>query len=76
MNIGCGTLISLNGVLQITGELLHRTLDIDYRDARPGDVRDSLADISKARQLLNYTPMVSFKEGLERTLASLRASIA
>lgn len=74
MNIGCGTLISLNGVLQMAGELLHRTLDVDYRDARSGDVRDSLADISKARQLLDYVPTVSFKEGLERTLASLRNS--
>ena len=76
MNIGCGTLVSLNGVLQMTGELLHKTLDIDYRDARPGDVRDSLADISKAQQLLEYTPTISFKEGLERTLTSIRTNIA
>ncbi len=75
MNIGCGTLISLNGVLKMTSELLHRTLDVDYRDARSGDVRDSLADISKARQLLDYEPTVSFKEGLEKTLASLRTSV-
>ncbi len=74
MNIGCGTLISLNGVLQMAGELLHRTLDVDYRDPRSGDVRDSLADISKAQQLLDYVPTVSFKEGLEKTLASLRNS--
>lgn len=76
MNIGCGTRISLNGVLQIASDLLHRKLDIDYRAPRPGDVRDSLADISKAHQLLDYTPTVSFEEGLSRTLAALRSSVA
>ena len=76
MNVGCGTRVSLNDVLQMTGELLRKTLEVDYRDARPGDVRDSLADISKAKQLLEYNPTVSFKEGLERTLASLQTAIA
>ncbi len=76
MNVGCGTLISLNEVLHIVSELLHQTLDIDYRDARSGDVRDSLADISKAQRLLGYSPTITFKEGLERTLASLRTTIA
>ena len=76
MNIGCGTLISLNGVLQMASELLNKKFDIDYRDPRPGDVRDSLADISKAHHLLDYTPTVAFRDGLERTLIALRSSIA
>ncbi|GAC1354234.1 MAG: SDR family oxidoreductase [Ktedonobacteraceae bacterium] len=76
MNIGCGTLISLNGVLRMASELLGRESAIDYRDPRPGDVRDSLADISKAHQLLAYTPTVSFQEGLVRTLAALRTNVA
>lgn len=75
MNIGCGSLISLNVVLQRAGELVGRKIDIDYRAPRPGDVRDSLADISKAHHLLEYTPTVSFQEGLTRTLAALRATM-
>src|SRR6266849_2235727 len=74
MNIGCGERISLNTVLRIAGELLMVTIDAEYRDPRPGDVRDSLADISLARRLLAYKPIVSFREGLAYTLDSLRVN--
>ena len=75
MNIGCGNLISLNNVLGLAGELLHTHVDADYRDPRPGDIRDSLADISKAKRLLGYTPIIDFREGLARTLDALRTGI-
>ena len=39
-----------------------------YGEPRKGDVRDSQADISKARQVLGYQPKVSFEEGLRRTV--------
>ena len=71
-NIGCGERISLNRILHIVSELLGIQVDAEYREQRPGDVRDSLADINKAQGLLGYTPTVNFREGLERTLASLR----
>lgn len=74
MNIGCGERISLNAVLQTAGELLGMHTHAEYRDPRPGDVRDSLADISRARRLLDYRPKVTFREGLAGTLSSLRAS--
>jgi len=73
INIGCGKRISLNAVLQIAGELLSTHVEAEYREARVGDVRDSVADISKAQKLLGYTPEVNFREGLARTLDSLRA---
>ena len=72
MNIGCGERISLNHVLELAGDLLGIKVEPDYREARPGDVRDSLADISKARRLLGYTPGVHFKEGLARTLEAMK----
>ncbi len=73
INIGCGKRISLNTVLQIAGELLSTHIEAEYREARVGDVRDSVADISKAQKLLGYTPEVNFREGLARMLDSLRA---
>lgn len=76
MNIGCGEQIVLNSVLDIAGEMLGIHPDAEYREARAGDVRDSLADISKARALLGYTPSVDFREGIARTLAALRAANA
>jgi nucleoside-diphosphate-sugar epimerase len=72
MNIGCGERISLNRVLDLARELLDVHIEAEYREARPGDVRDSLADISRARKLLGYTPNVTFREGLARTLQELR----
>ncbi|HEY4035218.1 MAG TPA: SDR family oxidoreductase [Ktedonobacteraceae bacterium] len=75
MNVGCGERVSLNAVLRIAGELLGIQSEIEYREPRSGDVRDSLADISKAKRLLGYTPQVKFDQGLERTLNSLRSSL-
>jgi len=76
MNIGCGEQISLNTVLHLAGELLHATVDVEYREPRPGDVRNSLADISLAQRLLGYKPTVGFREGLARTLDALRKDVA
>lgn len=74
MNIGCGEQISLNAVLQLTGELLGVQVEADYREPRSGDVRDSLADIHLAQRLLGYQPAVSFREGLAHTLDALRVT--
>ena len=76
MNIGCGEQVSLNTVLRLTGELLGTAVDADYREPRPGDVRDSCADISLAQRLLGYKPSVTFHEGLARTLDAIRSGIA
>ena len=71
MNIGCGEQVSLNTVLHLAGELLDVTPDVEYREPRPGDVRDSLADISLAQRLLGYKPTIGFGEGLALTLDTL-----
>ena len=71
MNIGCGEQVSLNTVLHLAGELLGVTPDVEYREPRPGDVRDSLADISLAQRLLGYKPTIGFGEGLALTLDTL-----
>src|SRR6266567_9120399 len=75
LNIGCGEQVSLNTVLRLAGELLDVTVDADYREPRPGDVRDSLADISLAQRLLGYKPIIGFGEGLALTLDTLRKDV-
>jgi UDP-glucose 4-epimerase len=75
MNIGCGEQISLNEVLRLAGELLEIPVEAEYREARAGDVRESVADISRAKALLGYHPEVSFREGLALTLESIRSSL-
>ena len=48
----------------------------EYKPPRAGDVRDSQADITKAREILGYEPIVSFEEGLRRTLEWYKAEHA
>ena len=67
-NIACGAATSLNQVLVLLGQALGRTIEARHEPARAGDVRHSLADISRARKLLGYTAPVSFPVGLRRTL--------
>lgn len=71
MNVGCGEQVSLNTMMRIMGELLDVTVHPEYHEPRPGDVRDSLADIGLAQRLLDYKPTVGFREGLARTVNAL-----
>jgi UDP-glucose 4-epimerase len=68
-NIACGTGTSLNRVLALLGEALHRPIAAHYEPGRAGDVRHSLADISQAKTVLGYTAAVNFVAGLGKTLA-------
>jgi nucleoside-diphosphate-sugar epimerase len=55
-------------------DLVGGTQEPIYTQTRPGDVRDSQADIAKAKRLLGYTPIVSFEEGLKRTVEWYRSA--
>jgi UDP-glucose 4-epimerase len=67
VNVACGERTSLNQLLKCIDDLAHTSLPPEYRAPRAGDVRDSLADISAARELLGYEPAVDIREGLRRT---------
>jgi len=73
-NVACGERVSLNELIGQLAQLTGRELDPVYGSARPGDVKHSLADISKAEQELGYRPRVDLEEGLRRTLAFYEAS--
>ena len=53
--------------------ILGTAIDPIFKEPRAGDVRDSQADIDKARTLLGYAPIVPFEEGLARTIEWCRA---
>jgi UDP-N-acetylglucosamine 4-epimerase len=67
-NVAVGERISLNALIDILKKLTGSDIQPFHRPDRIGDVRDSLADISKARSELNYIPGVMMEEGLQRTL--------
>lgn len=68
-NVALGESFSLLDLLQSLQEILQTNVNVIHQDERAGDIKDSLADISKAQQLLNYQPNVHFKEGLSKTVA-------
>ncbi|MEL6894833.1 MAG: SDR family oxidoreductase [Planctomycetota bacterium] len=68
-NIGCGRSITLLQLLETLSTLLDRPIEPIHQAARVGDVRDSLADISRARSVLHYEPRVDITEGLKRSIA-------
>ena len=67
-NIGCGERYSLNQLLDVIGGILGRDVARRYEDDRSGDVKHSLADITRARERIGFEPSVGFEEGLRRTI--------
>ena len=67
-NIGTGARITLNQTLALLANLTGNKLETKYEPPRDGDIRDSQADITQARNILNYEPLVTFEEGLRRTV--------
>src|SRR5438128_19376 len=68
INVATGGRISLNELLRVMNRILGTTARAIFKEARVGDVKDSQADISKARALLGYQPIVSLEDGLRHTL--------
>jgi UDP-N-acetylglucosamine/UDP-N-acetyl-alpha-D-glucosaminouronate 4-epimerase len=73
INVATGGRISLKELLNTMKALVGSTVEPIYAETRAGDVRDSQADITKAKTLLGYVPTVSLQQGLERTLEWFRA---
>ena len=67
-NIGCGQRVSLNELIRMLEEVVGVRAQVNYAPAKPGDVRHSLADITKATRVLEYVPKIQIEEGLRRTV--------
>jgi len=73
-NVGCGDRVSLLEIIARLEAILGRKLERRHTPSRAGDVPHTLADVSKAKRLLGYSPLVDFDEGFRRTVEYFRSS--
>jgi nucleoside-diphosphate-sugar epimerase len=76
INVATGGRISLIELFDEMKRIVGASVEPTFVEERPGDVRDSQADIRKAREILGYQPIVSFEEGLMRTIEWYRTAPA
>jgi UDP-glucose 4-epimerase len=72
VNVACGERVTLLDMVGILNSLVGRDVAVEFAAPRPGEVRHSEAAIGKAAKLLDYHPIVGFREGLSRTFAWYR----
>jgi UDP-glucose 4-epimerase len=75
-NIACGDRITLLDVVTLLSEIVGHEVRPIHAPSRSGDIKHSLADISRARDVLGYSAQVRFPEGLQRTVDWFRARAA
>lgn len=68
LNIACGERTTVNSLVIEINQILRKDIKAIYDKPRPGDVMHSYADISRAENVLKYKPLVSFSEGIKRTV--------
>lgn len=76
MNLATGQKITLNQTFSILKDLTGYKGEPAYAEARAGDIKESLADITRAKSALGYAPTVDFREGLRRTVEWYRTGVA
>lgn len=73
LNIACGDRVTIGGLAHMVGEVAGHVLEPKLKPARPAEVRHSLADITRAQDVLGYRVRVNLQEGLERTVEHYRS---
>ncbi|MFH1024128.1 MAG: SDR family oxidoreductase [Planctomycetota bacterium] len=73
MNICGGRKTSINELIRLIGEFAGKPVNVTHADPRPGEIRDSFGDITRAEKHLGYRPIVGLEEGLKRTVDYFRS---
>jgi UDP-glucose 4-epimerase len=76
VNVACGEAVTVNQIIGMINEFLGKNVKPIYAPARAGDVKHSLADITAARKLIGFKPVVLFREGLEKSIDWYRHNLS
>ena len=68
INIACGQAVTVNEIIDMINNLLGKSVKPTYTPPRPGDVKHSLADITMAKELIGFEPVISFEDGLKKAI--------
>ena len=75
INIACGQVVTVNAIIDMINEIVGKQVKPVYADERPGDVKHSLADITRAKNVIGFHPVVSFEEGLQKAIKWYRENL-
>lgn len=75
INIACGEAITVNAIIDMINKIVGKNIKPTYAPSNKGDVKHSLADITVAKKLLGFKPVVSFKDGLKKAIEWYRANL-
>jgi nucleoside-diphosphate-sugar epimerase len=75
INIACGEAITVNAIIDMINDIVGKNVKPVYADPRPGDVKHSLADITKAKEVISFNPIVSFDDGLQKAIEWYRDNL-
>jgi nucleoside-diphosphate-sugar epimerase len=75
VNIACGEAVTVNAIIGMINQLLGKNVKPLYAPARAGDVKHSLADITAAKKLIGFKPVMLFREGLEKSIDWYRRNL-
>ena len=72
-NVACGKAYNLLELVKIVNEILNKNIEPKFMPPRPGDVKHTLADVTKMRKLLKFDPKIDFVLGLRKTIEYFRS---
>jgi len=75
VNAACGETVTVNEIIRMINEITGKSIKPVYEPSRPGDVKYSMADITVAKKLLGFKPVMPFEEGLKKAIAWYRENL-
>jgi UDP-glucose 4-epimerase len=75
INIACGEAITVNAIIDMINKIVGKNVKPTYLPSRKGDVKHSLADITQAKKLIGFKPVISFKDGLKKAIEWYRVNL-
>lgn len=75
INIACGEAITVNAIIEMINKIVGKNIKPKYVPPRKGDVKHSLADITQAKKLIGFKPVVSFEDGLKKAIEWYRVNL-